>query len=83
MQDDVSKVTVSVIVNHTKRETAVKLNGDKCPISFIQAANQKAYHAALHDAAMYLLDLAASVDGGSIEEQIELMLDELTLSKLF
>lgn len=77
--NDISKVTISIIVNHTKHETSVKRSGDRCPISFIQAANQNTYHAALRDAAFYLLDLAASAGGRSVEEQIALMQDERIL----
>ena len=62
MKNDVSKISVSVIVNHTKRTTTVKMLGEKTPLSFIQTASQSAYLAALRDAAFYLLDKASTLD---------------------
>lgn len=62
MKKDVSKISVSVIVNHTDKTTAVKMSGEKTPVSFVQSANQSAYLAALRDAAFYLLDKAATLD---------------------
>lgn len=62
MKKDVSKISVSVIVNHTDKTTTVKMSGEKTPVSFIQTANQSAYLAALRDAAFYLLDKAATLD---------------------
>ena len=65
MKKDVSKISVSVIVDHTDRTTTVKMSGEKTPVSFIQSASQSAYLAALRDAAFYLLDKAAALDEGS------------------
>lgn len=62
MKNDITKISVSVIVNHTERTTTVKMSGEKTPLSFIQTANQSAYLAALRDAAFYLLDKAATLD---------------------
>ena len=62
MKNDVSKISVSVIVNHTEKTTTVKMSGEKTPVSFIQTASQSAYLAALRDAAFYLLDKAATLD---------------------
>lgn len=62
MKNDVSKISVSVIVDHTDRTTTVKMSGEKTPLSFIQSASQSAYLAALRDAAFYLLDKAAALD---------------------
>lgn len=62
MKKDVSKISVSVIVNHTERTTTVKMSGEKTPISFVQTASQPAYLTALRDAAFYLLEKAASLD---------------------
>lgn len=62
MKKDVSKMSVSVIINHTDRTTTVKMSGEKTPLSFIQSASQSAYIAALRDAAFYLLDKAATLD---------------------
>lgn len=62
MKKDVSKMSISVIVNHTDKTTTVKMSGEKTPLSFIQSANQSAYLAALRDAAFYLLDKAAALD---------------------
>lgn len=62
MKNDISKISVSVIVNHTERTTTVKMSGEKMPVSFIQSTNQSAYLEALRDAAFYLLDKAATLD---------------------
>lgn len=62
MKNDISKMSVSVIVNHTEKTTTVKMSGEKTPVSFIQTASQSAYLAALRDAAFYLLDKAAGLD---------------------
>lgn len=62
MKNDISKISVSVIVNHTDKTTTVKMSGEKTPLSFIQSANQSAYLSALRDAAFYLLDKAATLD---------------------
>lgn len=62
MKKDVSKISVSVIIDHTDRTTTVKMLGEKTPLSFIQSASQSAYLAALRDAAFYLLDKAATLD---------------------
>ena len=62
MKNNVSKISVSVIVDHTDRTTTVKMLGEKTPLSFIQSASQSAYLAALRDAAFYLLDKAATLD---------------------
>ena len=62
MKNDISKTTVSVIVNHTDKTTTVKMSGEKTPLSFVQSANQSAYLAALRDAAFYLLDKVATLD---------------------
>ena len=62
MKNDVSKISVSVIVNHTAGTTTVKMSGEKTPVSFIQTVSQSAYLAALRDAAFYLLDKAATLD---------------------
>ena len=62
MKKYVSKISISVIVNHTERTTTVKMSGEKIPLSFVQSANQSAYLAALRDAAFYLLDKAATLD---------------------
>lgn len=65
MKNDISKISISVIVNHTEKTTAVKMSGEKTPVSFVQSASQSAYIAALRDAAFYLLDKAAALDEGS------------------
>lgn len=62
MKNNVSKMSVSVIVNHTDRTTTVKMSDEKTPVSFVQTASQSAYLAALRDAAFYLLDKAAALD---------------------
>lgn len=74
---DISKITMSVIVNHTDRTTTVKRSGVKTPLSFVQCANAAAYRAALRDAAFYLLDLASETDGANpVRDQIRIMWDE-------
>lgn len=62
MKNDISKITVSVIVNHTENTTTVKMTGEKAPVSFVQSASQAAYLSALRDAAFYLLEKAAALD---------------------
>ncbi len=62
MEKDVSKMSVSVIVNNTEKTTTVKMSGEKTPLSFVQSASQSVYLAALRDAAFYLLDKAAALD---------------------
>lgn len=62
MKNDIAKISISVIVNHTENTTTVKMSGEKTPVSFVQTANESAYLAALRDAAFYLLDKAAALD---------------------
>ena len=62
MKNEVSRLSISVIVNHTENTTTVKMSGEKTPVSFVQSASQSAYLAALRDAAFYLLDKAATLD---------------------
>lgn len=62
MKNDISKISVSVIVNHAENTTTVKMSGEKTPVSFVQDASYSAYLAALRDAAFYLLDKAATLD---------------------
>lgn len=62
MKNEVSRLSISVIVNHTENTTTVKMSGEKTPVSFIQTASKSAYLAALRDAAFYLLDKAATLD---------------------
>lgn len=79
MKNDVSKIYVSVIVNHTEKTTTVKMSGEKTPVSFIQTASQSAYLSALRDAAFYLLDKAAALDEQSpysMRSQVVKMLEE-------
>lgn len=79
MKNDVSKISVSVIVNHTDKTTTVKMSGEKTPVSFVQFASQSAYLAALRDAAFYLLDKAATFDDEkpyNTRAQIVKMFDE-------
>lgn len=74
---DISKITMSVIVNHTDRTTTVKQSGVKTPLSFVQSASAAAYRAALRDAAFYLLDLASETDGANpVRDQIRIMWEE-------
>ena len=74
---DISKTTISVIVNHTDRTTTVKQSGVKTPLSFVQRANAGAYREALRDAAFCLLDLASETDGANpVRDQIRIMWEE-------
>lgn len=38
MKKDMSKISASVIVNHTEKTTTVKMSGEKTPVSFVQSA---------------------------------------------
>ena len=79
MKNDITKISVSVIVNHTEKTTSVKMSGEKTPVSFVQAASQSAYLAALRDAAFYLLDKAATLDEEkpyNTREQVVKMFEE-------
>ena len=74
---DISKITMSVIVNHTDRTTTVKQSGVKTPLSFVKIANAATYRAALRDAAFYLLNIASETDGAnSVRDQIRIMWEE-------
>ena len=79
MKNDISKISVSVIVNHTENTTTVKMSGEKTPLSFVQTANRSAYLAALRDAAFYILDKATALDEEkpyNIRAQVVKMFDE-------
>ena len=57
--DDISKITVTVTVNHTQRTISAKRTGDRCPLSYIQTVNAAALAGTYRDVAAYFLDLAA------------------------
>lgn len=74
---DISKITMSVIVNHTDRTTTVKQSGVKTPLSFVKIANAETFRAALRDAAFYLLKIASETDGAvPVRDQIRVMWEE-------
>lgn len=57
------KTTVTVTADPARQETTVRRTGEKCPISYIQAATPAALAAAYRDAAAYFLDLAGQLSG--------------------
>ncbi len=65
MKNNISKDSISVIVNHAENTTTVKIAGVKTPVSFVQSASWNSYLSALRDAAFYLLDKAATLDDGT------------------
>ena len=76
-KNDISKVQMTIIVDHTAKTTTVKQTGIKPPLSFVQSASGAAYCAALRDAAFYLLDLAGDVEGAvKTRDQIRVMWEE-------
>lgn len=71
--DDISKITVTVTVNHTQR------TGDRCPLSYIQTVSAVALAGTYRDVAAYFLDLAAEQEkdtAHTIKKQAETMLNE-------
>lgn len=74
---DVSKITISVIVDHTSNETIVKEVGNKYKLSYIQSTSAAAYRGALRDAAYHLLEIAGNTDDGCCtRDQIRVMWEE-------
>lgn len=72
------RTTVTVTTDPAGRETIVRRTGEKCPISYIQAATSDALAAAYRDAAAYFLDLAGQLSGqsGNLKDQVAAMLAE-------
>ena len=75
---DISKITVSVIVDHTNRKTVVKRTGDRTPISSVGVVGPLTLASAYRDAAAYFLRLAADQEGSSpaFKDQIMAMYHE-------
>lgn len=81
--NDISKITVTVTVNHTKSMITVRRTGEQCPIAMSYTTGPHALAGCYRDAAAYFLDLAAGqlnryglADNAGIKEQAELMLYE-------
>lgn len=77
--DDISKITVTVTVNHTQRTISAKRTGENCPVSYIQTVSAAALAGTYRDVAAYFLDLAAGQEKGTahtIQKQAEIMLNE-------
>lgn len=77
--DDISKITVTVTVNHTQRTISAKRTGDRCPLSYIQTVSAAALAGTYRDVAAYFLDLAADQEkdtAHTIKKQAEIMLNE-------
>ena len=49
--DDISKITVTVTVNHTQRTISAKRTGDRCPLSYIQTVSAAALAGTYRDVA--------------------------------
>lgn len=75
MQNDISKVTLTITVNHTRNTITVKRAGDRRPITQLSAVSPAALSAAYRDAADYLLLLASeqSPEDGGKDAQLEHM----------
>ena len=75
---DISKITVSVIVDSTNRKAVVKRTGDKTPISSVGLVDSLTLASAYRDAAAYFLRLAADQEGSlpSFKDQIAVMYHE-------
>lgn len=75
---DISKITVSVIVDHTNRKTVVKRTGDRTPISSVGAVSSLTLASAYRDAAAYFLRLAANQESSlpTFKDQITVMYHE-------
>lgn len=75
---DISKITVSVIVDHTNGKTVVKRTGERTPISSVGLVGSLTLASAYRDAAAYFLRLAEDQEGSlpSFKDQITLMYHE-------
>lgn len=75
---DISKITVSVIVDHTNRKTVVKRTGERKPISSVGAVGSLTLASAYRDVAAYFLRLAADQEGSlpAFRDQITVMYHE-------
>ena len=75
---DISKITVSVIVDHTNRKTVVKRTGERTPISSVGAVGSLTLASAYRDVAAYFLRLAADQEGSlpEFKDQIAVMYHE-------
>ena len=75
---DISKITVSVIVDHTNRKTVVKRTGKRTPIFSVGLVCSLTLARAYRDAAAYFLRLAADQEGSlpAFKDQITVMYQE-------
>lgn len=75
MQNDISKVTLTITVNHTRSTITVKRAGDLRPITQLASVSPAALSAAYRDAADYFLLLAAAQcpEDGTRSDQLERM----------
>lgn len=75
---DISKITVSVIVDHTNHKTVVKRIGERTPISSVGMVGSLTLASAYRDAAAYFLRLAANQEGSlpAFKDQITVMYQE-------
>ena len=75
---DISKITVSVIIDHTNRKTVVKRTGDRTPISSVGNVGSLTLASAYRDAAAYFLRLATDQEGSlpAFKDQIVVMYHE-------
>lgn len=81
--DDLSKIAVTVTVNHTQRTISARRTGDRCPLAYIQTVSPSALAGVYRDAAAYFLDLAAQQErmheigtAHTLQKQAEIMLSE-------
>ena len=75
---DISKITVSVIADHTNGKIVVKRTGERTPISSVGLVNSLTLARAYRDAAAYFLRLAADQEGSlpAFKDQITVMYHE-------
>lgn len=80
---DISKITVTVTVNHSKGTITVRRAGNRCPIAKSYTISPHSLASCYRDAAAYFLDLAAGQfgcyglsDNAGVKEQAAQMLYE-------
>ena len=76
--DDITKITVTIELNHTKKRTRVRRIGDRFPINEIVGATPQACASACRDAAYYFLSLATAQTCSlpDVRDQVKVMLSE-------
>ena len=75
---DISKITVSGIVDHTNGKTVVKRTGERTPVFSVGLVGSLTLARAYRDAAAYFLRLAADQEGSlpAFKDQITVMYHE-------